>query len=170
MKTKSISLTLFAFVAILQAGEPANLAIDHARFAQLASELEPIRERNRLSEEAFLKMSAEPGIVILDSRSAAEFAANHIKSARHLSLVDFTDEALQNVIPHKSTKVLIYCNNNIIGLRQKRAAAALNHQVFINLHVYGYTNVYELGPMLDLQTTKIPFEGTGVLPMCGRKP
>ena len=33
---------------------------------------------------------------------------------------------------------------------------ALNIQTFVNLHAYGYTNVYELGPLLDVKTTRIP--------------
>jgi len=28
------------------------------------------------------------------------------------------------------------------------------------LRSYGYTNIYELGPLLNVQTTSIPFEGT----------
>jgi hypothetical protein len=39
---------------------------------------------------------------------------------------------------------------------------ALNIQTFINLHAYGYNNVYELGPLLDVKATKIPFEGSTV--------
>jgi hypothetical protein len=27
---------------------------------------------------------------------------------------------------------------------------------------YGYTNIYELGPLLEVSTTKIPFVGTEV--------
>ena len=37
---------------------------------------------------------------------------------------------------------------------------ALNVQTFVNLHAYGYTNVRELGPLLDVKTTRIPFEGS----------
>jgi len=31
---------------------------------------------------------------------------------------------------------------------------------FALLHVYGYTNVYELGPLIDIKSTKIRFAGT----------
>ena len=30
------------------------------------------------------------------------------------------------------------------------------------LATYGYTNIYELGPLLDVKTTKLPFEGDEV--------
>jgi hypothetical protein len=70
------------------------------------------------------------------------------------------------VIPAKDTKVLIYCNNNFenerANFRSKAPAVSLNIQTFINLHAYGYTNVYELAPLLDVKTTKIPFEGKSV--------
>jgi hypothetical protein len=29
----------------------------------------------------------------------------------------------------------------------------------VTLHTYGYTNVYELGPLLDVKTSRLPFEG-----------
>jgi hypothetical protein len=73
---------------------------------------------------------------------------------------------LAKVIPAKDTKVLIYCNNNFenerTNFRSKSPAVSLNIQTFINLHTYGYTNVYELAPLLDVKTTKIPFEGKAV--------
>ena len=30
------------------------------------------------------------------------------------------------------------------------------------LHAYGYTNVYELGPLIDIKKSKIEFEGSKV--------
>jgi hypothetical protein len=38
----------------------------------------------------------------------------------------------------------------------------LNVHTFNVLHTYGYTNVHELKPLLDVRTTKIPFAGTTV--------
>ena len=46
----------------------------------------------------------------------------------------------------------------------KRVEVALNIQTFINLHAYGYSNVKELGPLLDVKTTRIPFEGRTIDP------
>ncbi len=45
---------------------------------------------------------------------------------------------------------------------RKTASVALNVQTFVNLHAYGYTNVRELGLLLDVKSTRIPFEGTSV--------
>lgn len=114
-------------------------------------------------------MAAEPGTVILDARTKVWFERIHIKGALHLALTDFTEDALQKVIPDKDTRILIYCNNNFenepVAFASKFATVALNIQTFINLHAYGYKNVHELGPLLDVNTTKIPFvRKTGDLP------
>jgi phage shock protein E len=167
MKTQHLlSLGLLAAVQ-LHAREIKNPAIEYAGFAKLTAELGPLRESRRISEEEFLRLAGEPGTVVFDARSRDKFERIHVKGALHLAFTDFTDEALQKVIPDKNTRILIYCNNNFdrdpVGFARKSAEVALNIQTFINLHAYGYKNVYELGPLLDIGTTKIPFEGTGFL-------
>ena len=150
----------------LRAETPANPAIDYAGFAKLTMELQPVREKNRVSEDEFIRMAAEPGTIILDARTKRHFEHIHIKGAKHLAFTDFTAEALAKVIPDKTTRILIYCNNNFenepVHFASKFAPVALNVQTFVNLHAYGYTNVQELGPLLDVKTTRIPFEGTGI--------
>jgi phage shock protein E len=150
----------------LAAKEPPNPAIQYGGFTRLTQKLEPVRAENRVSEEDFLKMASEPGTMVLDARSKDKFDAIHIKGALHLALTDFTEEALHKVIPDKSARILIYCNNNFknepVNFASKSIVVALNIQTFINLHAYGYKNVYELGPLLDVKTTKIPFVGTAV--------
>ncbi len=80
--------------------------------------------------------------------------------------MDFTVESLAKVIPAKTTKVLIYCNNNFTGspaaFASKSAPVALNISTFVSLTAYEYTNIYELGPLKDVKDTKIVFEGTEV--------
>lgn len=167
MKTKH--LIAFGFLAAFQvhAAEIENPAINYSEFRKLVTELDTVREARRVSEENFLKMAAEPGTIIFDARSTDKFERIHVKGALHLAFTDFTDEALQKVIPDKNTRILIYCNNNFdndpIGFASKTRSVALNIQTFVNLYAYGYKNVYELGPLLDVRTTKIPFERKGVL-------
>ena len=169
MKTKHLLILGFLSALQLAAEQITNPAIEYSKFAKLTHELEPIREKNRVSEEDFLKMAATPGTVVFDARSTDKFERIHVKGALHLAFTDFTDDALQKVIPKRTTRILIYCNNNFdkdpVGFARKTAEVALNIQTFINLHAYGYTNVYELGPLLDVKTTRIPFEGTSVLPV-----
>jgi phage shock protein E len=159
---KHILILIPVLAVSLRAEKLANPAIDYAGFAKLTMELQPVREKSRVSEAEFIKLAAEPGTIILDARTKERFERIHIKGAKHLALTDFTAEALAEVIPDKSTRILIYCNNNFenepVDFARKTAPVALNLQTFINLHAYGYTNVRELGPLLDVKTTRIPFE------------
>ena len=36
--------------------------------------------------------------------------------------------------------------------------ASLNLSTYIALYTYGYRNIYELGPLLDINATILPFE------------
>jgi phage shock protein E len=169
MNTKHSLILGLLTVLPLIAEEIKNPAIDFSGFRMLTLELESVRAKNRVSEEEFLKMLGEPGTVILDARSQDKFDAIHAKGALHLALTDFTEEALQKLIPDKTRRILIYCNNNFenepVNFASKSFVVALNIQTFINFNAYGYKNVYELGPLLDVKTTRIPFEGTTVLPI-----
>ena len=156
-------------MAAIHAQPIPNPAIRYDQFADLTVKLAPVREKNRITEEQFLQMSKEPGTVILDARSPDRYDRIHVNGAIHLAFTDFTEEALHKVIPDKSTRILIYCNNNFENepenFARKCIVVALNVQTFVNLHAYGYTNVRELGPLLDVKTTRIPFERSGVLPL-----
>lgn len=136
-----------------------NAAIDFPGFVRLAEQVAPIREKRRVSEDEFLRLASEPGTIILDTRSAAAYAAVHVEGAVHLNFSDITKQRIAEVIPDKATRVLIYCNNNfespLEALMDKRIVAALNIPTFITLHEYGYRNVYELGPRVDAGTTKL---------------
>lgn len=164
----SILFPALLSTAVLSAQEIPNPLIDYAAFARLTNELQPVREKNRITEEQFIRMSAEPKTVILDARSKDRFDHIHVKGALHLAFTDFTEDALRKLIPDKSTRILIYCNNNFdnepVHFASKSPAVALNIQTFVNLHAYGYTNVRELGPLLDVKTTRIPFVRSDVLP------
>jgi hypothetical protein len=165
MKTLLTSILLIAPLA--QAAEPIrNPLIDYGRFRQIVAEVQPVRETRRLTEEQFSAMAAEPGTIVLDARSADKYGLRHIRGAVSLPFTDFTAESLARVIPKKTTRVLIYCNNNFLGapvsLTSKMAPASLNISTYIALATYGYTNVYELGPLLDVATTKLVFDGTEV--------
>jgi phage shock protein E len=153
---------LLAGVTAMAAEEPKNPAIDYAGYEKLTAELQPIRAKHRLSEPEFIKMAAEPGTVILDARSLKNYEILRIKGAKHLALTDFTAESLKKLIPDKTTRILIYCDNNFNGVTHKAVRVAINIPTFIHLHAYGYTNVYELGPLVNLKTSKISIEGESV--------
>jgi len=87
-----------------------------------------------------------------------------VQGATNLDFPDITIESLARVIPDKDTRVLIYCNNNFANAEKpfpaKMASASLNLSTFVTLYEYGYRNVYELGPNLKLEDSRLPFEGT----------
>ena len=143
-----------------------NELIDYKKHLKIAREVQPLRAKRRLTEEQFATMATEPGTIVLDARSADKFKLRHIRGAVSLPFTDFTVDSLAKVIPEKTTRVLIYCNNNFLGARSslpgKQAGVALNISTYIALATYGYTNIYELGPLLDVKTTKLPFEGDEV--------
>jgi len=164
----ALTAALLATSFVTRAAEPAipNEKIDFAAHVRAVRETQTLRESRRLTEEQFLTYAADPKTIVLDARSADRFQLRHIKGAINLPFTDFTEASLAKVIPTKDTRVLIYCNNNFNGDKRafadKRAPASLNISTFINLTIYGYTNVFELGPLLDVQKTLLPFEGTSV--------
>ncbi|MCR9202070.1 MAG: rhodanese-like domain-containing protein [Planctomycetaceae bacterium] len=141
-----------------------NPQIDYAAFEKQVVEVGRLREQRRITEQEFLKRSKRQGVVVLDARSREKFGQLHIRGAVNLPMPDFTEAELKKLIPSKETMVLIYCNNNFrdepVAFPVKRVAAALNVHTFNALHSYGYTNVYELAPVLKVESTKLPFAGT----------
>lgn len=141
-----------------------NPAIDMKGYLAVAAEAAAYRESRRLTEDEFITMSREPGTIVLDARSAEKFNQLHIRGAINLSFPDITVESLNWTLPDKNARILIYCNNNFVGDQKafptKMVTASLNISTYIALYNYGYRNVYELGPLLDVKTSKLEFEGT----------
>lgn len=143
-----------------------NQLIDYETFERITVQSQQPREDKRLTEEEFLKAIQSKDAVLLDARSAANFKLRHVKGAVNLPLTEFTEKSLKKVIPNKATKIFIYCNNNFLGspkaFANKNPAASLNLVTQVNLRAYGYRNIHELGPLLHVKKTKIPFEGIEV--------
>lgn len=144
--------------------EIVNPAIDMAAYLKVAGEAAEHRAKRRLTEDEFIKMSKEKGVIVLDARSKQKFDELHIAGAVNLSFPDITVDSLATIFPDKNAKILIYCNNNFQGAEQpfptKRADASLNLSTYISLYSYGYRNVYELGPLLDIKGTKLALVST----------
>jgi rhodanese-related sulfurtransferase len=147
-----------------------NPSIDMPGYLAVAKEAAAYREARRVSEEDFIRMSAEPGTIILDARSQRKFDELHIRGAINLSFPDIAIESLKSTIPNRNTRILIYCNNNFLGAERafasKIARASLNLSTFIALYSYGYRNVYELAPLIDIKSSKIEFCSAGGLAGC----
>jgi hypothetical protein len=160
-------------------GAAPNPAIDMPGYLKLAREAAAHRQSRRVSEDEFIRMSGEAGTVVLDARSKEMYDLMHVRGAINLSFPDIDAVSLPKVLPDKSARILIYCNNNFTpaagsaetaaprqpavraAFRPKSAAASLNISTYIALYTYGYRNVYELAPLLDPATSKLTFEPTG---------
>ena len=141
-----------------------NPQIDMAAYLKVAQEAAAHRETHRVSEAEFLRMSREPGTIVLDARSREKFDLLHIRGAINLSFPDIAVASLERTLPDKNARILIYCNNNFKNepdaFPSKAPNASLNVSTYISLYSYGYRNVYELGPLLDVGRTKLPLEPT----------
>lgn len=141
-----------------------NPLIDYPGFLQDAAKVGKIRETRRVSEDDFIRMASEHGTIIYDARTRDKFELLHIAGAKHLSLTDVTEAELSKLIPDKNTRILIYCNNNFMNeaeaFMSKCRRASLNIYTFNTLYSYGYHNVYELAPLLDVNKTKLVFSGS----------
>jgi hypothetical protein len=158
------AVAIFTSAVYAETNDISNRLIDYDAFLAQAADVGRLRNERRVTEEQFIKMSAEPGTVIFDARSDDKYAKLHIKGAKHLSFPEITAGELAKVLPTKSTRILIYCNNNFLNapntLASKAPAASLNIHTFNTLYNYGYTNVYELAPLIDIRKAKLRFEGT----------
>jgi hypothetical protein len=184
-------LVLTATAGLAQNTNYPKAKVSFDDFKGLVAEVETHRASRLIDLNTFIKMSKEPGVIILDSRSTFRFDRIYLKGARHLAFTDFTQDNLAKVIPSFDTKILIYCNNNFDGnqtdfaskvawprpipdqtvatqfaAQAKPIMMALNIPTYVNLYGYGYRNVYELHELVKVSDPRIAFEGTIV----GRKP
>ena len=141
----------------------ANPQVDYAGFAALTGDLAKVRQTHRLAWGEFVRRASARGALLLDARSADAFARGHLKGAVNLPFTDFTDEALAAVIGANANRpIYIYCNNNFRDHRApialKRAPMALNIPTFINLHGYGYRNVWELADVIGTNDVGVEWE------------
>jgi hypothetical protein len=139
----------------------ANPAIDMEGYLSVSLKAAKHRETRRLAEEDFIRIGRESGTVILDARSREKYDELHIRGAINLSFPDIAVDSLRRTIPDKNTRILIYCNNNFLGAEgpfpKKLPTASLNLSTYIALYNYGYRNVHELGPLIDMKTSKLDF-------------
>lgn len=156
--------------AVIQVQAPSreplidNDAIDMEGFLSVANQAAVHRAPRRVTEDEFLEMSRQPGVVILDARSREMFDLLHVEGAINLPFPDIDIESLATILPDKNTPILIYCNNNFENeeraMRRKMARASLNLSTYVSLYTYGYRNIYELGPRKDPRDSKLPLVGT----------
>ena len=157
-----MGLAVNAAIAAPEPDKLANPAIDPAAFVRAVTQATEYRASRRLTEDKFIAMAKLPGTTVLDARSRNMYDDLHIKGAISLPFPDITIDSLARLLPDKNARILIYCNNNFSNaptpFPAKIASASLNLSTYTALYDYGYRNVYELGPLLDMRTTRIAFD------------
>ena len=167
------TIALTALLGVSPASAPtttppaeSNPRIDMGAYLRVAQEAAAWRESHRVNEAEFVRMSREPGTVVLDARSADMYRKLHVKGAINLAFPDIAIESLRRTLPDHDTRVLIYCNNNFFNAElvfpKKMMDASLNLSTFIALYSYGYRNVCELAPLREIHASKLEFEGSEV--------
>jgi len=158
----AFATALAAAPAPAQVGVAANPAIDMQQFLRLSAEAAVARETRRVSEDEFIRLSRDPATIVLDARSRDRFDLMHVRGAMNLSFPDIAVESLHTLIPDVDTRILIYCNNNFTGADDafptKLPATSLNLSTYVALYAYGYRNVYELAPTVDVRRSKLVFD------------
>lgn len=156
-----VALLLASFIPFASAQE-SNPAIDMEGYLRVSMAAAKHRATRRIAEQEFIRMSQEPGTIVLDARSRQKFDELHVKGAINLSFPDIAVESLARTIPDRNTLILIYCNNNFQNAEgpfpTKHPSASLNLSTYIALYNYGYRNVYELGPLIDIKASRLQFE------------
>lgn len=157
----AVALALPATPAMSQTtATPANPLIDYPGFEKLVRDVGPLREARRLAWDRFAAQARGSNSILLDARSAADFARGHIAGAVNLPFSEFTDARLAEVLgPDRDRPIYIYCNNNfsdnVAPIVTKRVQLALNIPTFINLVGYGYGNVWELAEVVSITDPRI---------------
>jgi phage shock protein E len=159
-----VTICLMAITASAATNEIANPLINYDAFQSQVADVGRQRKTHRVTEEEFIQMASDPSTIVFDARSDDKYTKLHVKGAKHLSLPDITADELAKIIPSKATRILIYCNNNFLNapgvFPSKAPSASLNIHTMNTLFSYGYTNVFELGPLIDINKAKIEFEGS----------
>jgi 3-mercaptopyruvate sulfurtransferase SseA len=103
--TAASTMLLVASAALAQDKNYPKAKVRFDDFKGLVTKVEAHRADRLVDLDTFLRMSKEPGVVILDTRSTFRFERIHVKGARHLSFSDFTQDNLRKVIPTLETTV-----------------------------------------------------------------
>ena len=88
-------------------------------------------------DEARAMTAAQADVILLDVRTPQEYEKKHLPDAVLLPIEDLRNGKLET-LPDKNAKIIVYCWT---GRRAEDAAALLTEK--------GYTNVYEMGGIVD---------------------
>ena len=89
-------------------------------------------------DEGLKLMVNSKDFILLDVRTPEEYAGGHIPGALQLTNETFTKQDAENLLKDKDQTIYVYCRS---GRRSKQSSQKLID--------FGYTNVIEIGGILD---------------------
>lgn len=164
--------------------QDAKLICDSEGFIEFAKQVEEVRKKRLLSEGEFAKAMQKANTIVLDARSDGSYEHLRIKGSKNLPYTSFSEKTLQELIPDRSTRILIYCRNNLLDTAPnsqikaskdrhpypdelgdqlnfiKAPKVALNVPTYITLMVYGYEDIWQLNSVVDPNNSPIVFESS----------
>ncbi|MEP1486968.1 MAG: rhodanese-like domain-containing protein [Algibacter sp.] len=94
--------------------------------------------------------SIKTDAILLDSRELKEYKTSHLKNAIHIGYDHFNIDTLQNRVPNKNSKIVVYCS---LGIRSEDVAEKLKKA--------GYNNVENLyGGIFEWKNNNLPIYNT----------
>lgn len=89
-------------------------------------------------DEGLKFMANDKDFILLDVRTPEEFSSGHIPGALQLTNETFTKQDAEKLLKDKTQTIYVYCRS---GRRSKQSSQKLID--------FGYTNVIEIGGILD---------------------
>lgn len=89
-------------------------------------------------DEGLKLMANDKDFILLDVRTPEEFSSGHIPGALQLTNETFTKQDAEKLLKDKTQTIYVYCRS---GRRSKQSSQKLID--------FGYTNVIEIGGILD---------------------
>lgn len=109
-------------------------------FGEYAGAVKAVKiNEHTMTLQEFEKIADKPDTCILDLRSEGEYKSGHIKGAKLLG-ADIEETKLKELIPSKSSKVILYCANTLYPSRR----ISLNFSCLPQVITLGYKNVFVL--------------------------
>lgn len=148
------------FIAIgLCAPANAQTAEKGEKFARDVTPALQHRSERLLSLNAFAQMNSEANTIILDTRSAEEFAAGHIDGAVNIPLPVMTLLNLGDRIDDRETRILLFGNENIAEVSDRSdfeiSTLPMNLLTYVSLYRYGYEDIYELNESASMKDERL---------------
>ncbi len=156
-----IALTAAGLFIAIGLCAPANAQTTN-KAEKFARDMAPAlqhRSERLIGLDEFSQMNSETNTIILDTRSAEEFAAGHIDGAINIPLPAMTLLNLGDRIDDRETRILLFGNENITEVSGRLdfeiSTLPLNLLTYVSLYRYGYEDVYELNESVPTKDVRL---------------